>query len=496
MRERKTKQIPHTEDVPSFSQDEIKNEGKVYTPYGIVDDITTRYSTLLTPTSSICDPSMGQGNFLRRLFHTFISQGLTPDAAFDGLYGFDIDCKAVSQAQEYFTKQGVASTLVASHLLCINPILDVAKHLNRFDVVIGNPPYVRSPKDVPTTYKMRANLVDVFFEIGLCILKPEGTLIYIVQDSFLANEDVALRNYIATHNIKTLETRYDYSKAFRDHGVAVDICLVEIQKDSIQSSLVNVWKHQPFVVSSSNILPDTKWNIYPERVVKLNQRLQNYTQGLASVVQVKKGRVENNIGSIPASYGNKTYSKHKSVVFNVPVIGEPNLDYFFPKLPYVYTNFTKLVKSSTTSVPFQPFIALPYFTSKFRFCLIEDDVLTTPLVYTFNAPDLTWILPLLNNDVTDFQIRYNTKSRDTGYEFKNVSFDAIRFPQITNEQRIQLTNLTSLIKAGSITHQESNEWVLDNVYKLTAEERLLIKECQQYWFKKHVKTVKTIPSPY
>lgn len=495
MRDRTTNQIPTNDELPSFSQQEIKEQGKVYTPYVIIDDILSRYSKLLVATSTICDPSMGNGNFLRKIFDVFVAQGATPNQAFTNLYGFDIDQQAILSAQEYFISKGVNTKQVQSQLCCLNPILEISSFIGVFDIVIGNPPYVRSPKNIPSTYTLRSNLVDIFFEVGVSILKPGGTLIYITQDSFLTNEDVELRNFLTKHNIVTLETRYDYSKYFRQYNVAVDICLVEIQKQTKQIDNINVWRHQHFTLPASNIQPNTKWNFYPPRIAQLNLRLQQYTQTFSECVTVKKGRTENKLGKIPASYGSKTYSKTQTAEFNIPVIGEPNLDYFFPTLPLYFKNFTKLINKPTdVGYIFQPFIALPYFTSKFRFCLIEEDVLTTPLVYTFCASDMTWLLPLLNSSVTDFQIRYNTKSRDTGYEFKKSTFDSIKFPILTDTNKQELRNLSLLVKSGDITKEECDNWVCTNIYKLTSQEQKLIQECQQYWFKKHVKSIIQIPN--
>lgn len=494
MRERTTTQMTHTIDLPSFLQADIKESGKVYTPFIIVDDIITRYTSILSNTQKICDPSMGQGNFLCKLFDTYLNIGYSPNQAFTNLYGFDIDQTAILKAQTFFIERGVDRAMVASQILCLNPITELFNWVGIFDIVIGNPPYVRSPKNIPSTYTLTLNLIDVFFEIGIELLKVGGTLIYITQDSFFTNEDSGVREYLSHHNIKTAETRFDYSKIFRQYNVAVDICLVEIQKGISQCNNINVWRHQPFTVPATCFKPNSKWFVYPERISNLNTKLQLYDQALSSVVTIKKGRTENNTGGIPAAYNSTNYSKIQTPECNIPVIGEPNLNYFFPTSLTNYKNFTKLVKQPTTVINFEPFIALPYFTSKFRFCLIEEDILTTPLVYTFIAQDIKWLLPLLNSSVTDFQIRYNTKSRDTAYEFKKSTFDIIKFPNISTDTKTKLISLVESIRNNQITQTESDDWVCKNIYMLSDDDIALIKESQSYWFKKHVKSIKVIPT--
>lgn len=438
---------------------------------------------------------MGQGNFLRGVFARFIKKGHSPSVAFANLYGCDIDATAVDNARAFFVERGVDPEVAQSHLVCADAIRGIPDWANTFNVVIGNPPYVRSPKNIPMTYELRANLVDVFFEVGMNLLVDGGNLVYITQDSFFTNEDSALRQYLLKHNIRVAESRYDYSKVFRRHGVAVDICLVNVQKATTQSAMVSVWRHQPFEVKSTQLTTRDKWMFYPERVTNLNSKLQLFSDSVVNWVSIKKGRLENAVGGVPTSYGSGTYSKTPTSKFSVPVIGEPNLDYFFPLTPFEYKNFTSYTRPPTNEL-YTPFIALPYFTSKFRFCLIEDDVLTTPLVYAFTSGnDIRWLLPLLNSSVTDFQIRYNTKSRDTGYEFKKVTFGYIRFPPINDNTKKQLTNLTELVRSRQVSLSECDDWVCDNVYNLPAEDMSIIQECQTYWFKKHVQSVKVVPTP-
>jgi hypothetical protein len=80
-----------------------------------------------------------------------------------------------------------------------------------FDVVIGNPPYVRQEKlgdeakralkaNFPDLYKGTADIYTYFYGKGVSLLKQNGCLAYITSNKwFRANYGVPLRQYMATH---------------------------------------------------------------------------------------------------------------------------------------------------------------------------------------------------------------------------------------------------------------------------------------------------------
>ncbi len=91
-----------------------------------------------------------------------------------------------------------------------------------FDVVLGNPPYVRQErltaikpyleKYYPHTFHGVADLYTYFFELGLKLLKKEGRLGFISSSTFFrTNSGQALRQFLGSQsNIKTLIDFGDY----------------------------------------------------------------------------------------------------------------------------------------------------------------------------------------------------------------------------------------------------------------------------------------------
>jgi len=490
MRQKKTVNTSSV-DVPAFSQTEIKQQGKVYTPDTISQRIVERFSYFKDPNRRVCDPSAGQGNFLRIIFIERLKITKDPNKAFAGIWGFEIDLPAVNKTKDFFIQQGVKKSTVEQQIICGNSLELYTNFRNTFDDIIGNPPYVRNFKDYPNTIVLRDNLADAFFQIGLEMLRNgnEHHLVYITQDSFITNENSSLREYLLQFNLKTIEHNYEFSRIFRKHDIAVDIGLIEMSKGH-QQPQVNVSRHINFQLPS-NCFGKEKWLIYPQKVQQLVNKLMNMGESLTKHYQIKKGKTANGCSGVYSSYGNKTFSKTQNSTFTVPVLAEPNTDYFF------VTNYDPVVFGKPTDkrddAIFSPFIILPYFTSKFRFCIVEQDMLTTPLLYTITGDNLESILPILNSSVTDFIIRYHTKSRDTGYEFKNSTFDNIRLPVLTKQLTNELNALVQLVRQSNISLDECDHWVITKIFNLTPKEIILINECKKFWFKKNVKTLMAQP---
>lgn len=478
-----------TIDVPAFTDIEVKQNGKVYTPMILVDDILKPRNRFQDYTRRVCDPSMGQGNFLRLIFEQRLLITQSADKAFQYIFGFEIDKNAIINAREWFISRGVSSQLVDKNLIHGDALINTIPYYGTMDDVIGNPPYVRSPQHLPDHITLCENLADSFFQVGMNLLKPGPNtyLLYITQDSFITNEKSTLRQYLVQFNKIAIEHRFDYSQLFRKHDIAVDIALVEIENTTIHQSTVNVHRHIPFTLPQDGFT-DNKWLIYPPKISSLATKLTNQGIPLSTLCTVKKGRTVNSNAAVPAAYGSSTYSKQYTATFSIPVLSEPNTGYYFPTSiePVCYG---KSCSKHNDDATFTPFIILPYFTSKFRFCIIEQDILTTPLLYVLSGQDIKWLLPILNSSVIDFVIRYYTKSRDTGYEFKSTTFDTIKIPNVSDTIKEQLDILVEMVRNKELNIDQVDQYLMTTIFNLTDEEQSIIKFAKEFWFKKNIKTL-------
>ncbi len=106
-----------------------------------------------------------------------------------------------------------------------------------FDVIIGNPPYVKQQKIkwmkpyLEKNYEVYSGVADLyvyFFERGIELLKPEGYFSFIVSNKFTrARYGKKLRKYLLNNQI---ENYVDYSSEEVFPDVSVDPCVIVVKK--------------------------------------------------------------------------------------------------------------------------------------------------------------------------------------------------------------------------------------------------------------------------
>jgi hypothetical protein len=173
-----------------------------------------------------------------------------------------------------------------------------------FDVVIGNPPYVRQEKigykknlQNYRIYDATADLCTYFFELATRLLKPNGLYSYIVTNKFTrALYGEKLRNYLST------ETRINY---IVDHGAvqhftaSVNTLIIQGQKrrpDVEDVFTINTGPNENFLQSQSS-LAGSVWNFMGKESAALFGALENNFSTLEKQITgmylgIKSGAVE------------------------------------------------------------------------------------------------------------------------------------------------------------------------------------------------------------
>ena len=197
---------------------EKKNKGVVYTP-PIIRDYISENVIGSGKIPKLIDTSCGCGAFLissvkaiknkhnisyRDLFYTYI-------------YGADIDehsiekCKVLLSLLALETDGEIIRDL--PNLFTCNSLeyFSTKNYKNKFDVVVGNPPYVRARnidlnvKELLDKWKVVTGNVDLyipFYQLGMELLKPCGKLGYISPNTFLQSVNGrGLRNYIRNKKV-------------------------------------------------------------------------------------------------------------------------------------------------------------------------------------------------------------------------------------------------------------------------------------------------------
>lgn len=200
-------------------------------------------------TTRICDPACGSGAFLVAAFHflkreitrinrkleelgnkgDLFSTDLNDDILNNNLFGVDLNAESVEIARLSLwlatAEQGKPLTSLKDNIRQGNSVINhknAAKNAFRwegkfseFDVVLGNPPYVRQEllSDIKpylekyySTYHGVADLYTYFFELGLKILKNGGYMGFISSSTFFrTGSGESLRRFLQLDsNLKTV----------------------------------------------------------------------------------------------------------------------------------------------------------------------------------------------------------------------------------------------------------------------------------------------------
>ena len=240
--------------------DKIKNLGQVMTPIVIIDhmiDDILKLSENELKTFTFLENSCGDGAFVRAL----IDRGVPAE----NIFACDVDEDICSNVQ---------NMLPAGHFR-LGSFFAQHDWEGKFDVVIGNPPFVRI-HNIPEDTKKEIQDFDfcfgmydlyyAFYEYGMKMLKPNGILLYISPNSFTKNASgIKMREYIEKNNLLTYFE--DFSDEQKFDGYSTYTCIMMLTKS------------RPTI--------DIPWNKPRERIGLSYSSLQNGLATLADRIFIK-----------------------------------------------------------------------------------------------------------------------------------------------------------------------------------------------------------------
>jgi adenine-specific DNA-methyltransferase len=179
-------------------------KGFVPTPSTVVDLMVRRLFARRAPTevSTLLDPGCGDGEFIDGVLRFCAAEQLPVPR----IVGIELDAGRAGRARDRFASEPKVEIRKADFL---RPTSD------RFDFVVGNPPYVsilqlttveRSAyRDQYRTARGRFDLYLLFFEQGLRLLRPGGRLVYITPEKFAYVETAQpLRDLLSEQHVEEL----------------------------------------------------------------------------------------------------------------------------------------------------------------------------------------------------------------------------------------------------------------------------------------------------
>lgn len=295
--------------------------GAVYTPKYIRDYIVRQIMNSLEKPLKEClcaDISCGCGAFLYTLAEYIHEHtGEQYSNIFMRLYGVDISETSVNRAKIMLALVALlngeiieeeALNLFASDSLTFDfqAMPNVANN-NGLDIIVGNPPYVRSKhidKDTKnnltfwnTSKVGNADLYIPFFEIGLNALNENGLLGYITINTFFKSVNArALRNYFTENHL--LLSIVDFGQQLVFKKKLAYTCLAFISKgqsDSlfyVKADLADVELQKDFIYSKINYssLDNYRgWNLNRNEVLENIRIIENIGESLGDKYVIKNG---------------------------------------------------------------------------------------------------------------------------------------------------------------------------------------------------------------
>ena len=327
-----------------------KEQGIYYTPTYIVDYIVK--NTLgemlkgMKPADAakirVLDPACGSGSFLLKVFDhleayhrknstdhaqsqldaTATNGRLTMQGRIlrDNIFAVDLDPKAVEFAQLNLMLKAAETRaklpMLDANIQNGNSLIDDASVAgdkafkwnerfasvmkeDGFDVVVGNPPYIR-PHNLPEkdkeylwknteTFRAKSDLYNCFMEKGIKLLRPGGLIGFIVPHSWTSLESFTLIRKFALDNCRIVKLVQLPKRVFQD--ATIETCVFIFQKEP-----------DPRVRSNSDIFVerlDDQRKIIPVKKIKQSKIESNYLYNFELYSDASGGILVSKLNALP-----------------------------------------------------------------------------------------------------------------------------------------------------------------------------------------------------
>ncbi len=206
----------------------------VYTPEPLTEFLVeVALGAGLSPGMKVLDPACGEGALLAG-----VARAAEGELA---LYGVDVDADAIEVARTRLAAPGARVDLRVGESLALDWTRAFPEVLGAggFDVVIGNPPYIRHERLGPLkaqlasgyeSHQGAADLFVCFFELGLRLLRPGGRLAFVAPNKWLrVGYGAGLRGLLAREAV--LERIVDFGHAPLFQGTDAFPCVVVLRRE-------------------------------------------------------------------------------------------------------------------------------------------------------------------------------------------------------------------------------------------------------------------------
>jgi len=305
----------------AIPKDEKTSNGAVYTPKYIRDYIVSQiaHSSKKALDDCFCaDISCGCGAFLYTLAETIHNHsGESYLNILHHLYGVDISATSIGRARIMLALVALSNGEIVNENdfnLYVGDSLtfdywgmpDVNENRG-FDIIVGNPPYVRSKhissqtkKNLPLWNTSKVGNVDLyipFFEIGMSVLNENGLLGYITVNTFFKSVNARdLRIFFANNQLSLSIIDFGQQLVFKKKLAYTCLAFLSKQKNDtllyVKANIADVKAGNNFVYSriAYNSLDNYRgWHLNRNEVLDNIKLIENAGEALGDKYVIKNG---------------------------------------------------------------------------------------------------------------------------------------------------------------------------------------------------------------
>lgn len=155
---------------------------------------------------------------------------------------------ACRQSAKKVSYRIISDNYILSQRSDYNYLLDANRNPPKFDLVIGNPPYMKVPKDAPEALAMpdvcygAPNLYFLFASMSLFNLRNEGEMVYIIPRSWTSGAYFKRfrQEFLGMGALEHIHLFVSRDKVFEKESVLQETIIVKIKKTAVKPDVITI----------------------------------------------------------------------------------------------------------------------------------------------------------------------------------------------------------------------------------------------------------------